>query len=53
MEVPTVTQITADDILAEEGPIAPPTEDEPSSQEAVEEEVTIVNPSVESMESRG
>lgn len=49
----TVTQITPDDILTAEGPIAPGGENDPVSDEKVEEDVVMINPSAESMESRG
>lgn len=49
----TVTQITPDDILAEEGPIAPARADGAVSEEQIEEDVAIINPSADSMDSRG
>lgn len=49
----TVTQITPDDILAEEGPIAPRVRGGTVTAEEVEQDVVTLNPSVESMESRG
>ena len=51
-EIP-VTQITPDDILAEGGPITPATEDGPPTQRQIEQDVVTVNPSADSMESRG
>lgn len=49
----TVTQITPDDILAEEGPIAPRVRGGAVTAEEIEQDVVTINPSVESMESRG
>lgn len=49
----TSTQLTPDDILAEEGPVAPAREDGTVTAEQLEEDVVTVNPSVDSMESRG
>ena len=49
----TVTQITPDDILADGGPIAPAKGDETPTERQLEEDVVTVNPSVDSMESRG
>lgn len=49
----TVIQITPDDILAEEGPIAPRVRGGAVTAEEVEQDVVTLNPSVESMESRG
>lgn len=49
----TVTQITPDDILTAEGPIALGGKNDPVSDEKVEEDVVMINPSAESMESRG
>lgn len=49
----TVTQITPDDILADGGPIASAKGDETPSERQLEEDVVTVNPSVDSMESRG
>lgn len=51
--VTTLTQITPDDILAEQGPIAPTGENDPVSEEKVEQDVAETNPSPESMDSRG
>lgn len=51
-EIP-VTQITPDDILAEGGPITPATEDGSPTQRQIEQDVVTVNPSADSMESRG
>lgn len=47
------TQLTPDDILAEEGPVAPAGEDGGISAEQLEQDVVSINPSVDSMESRG
>lgn len=49
----TVTQITPDDILADGGPIAPATDDGTPTERQLEEDVVTVNPSIDSMESRG
>lgn len=49
----TVTQITPDDILAEEGPIEPRVSDGAVTAEEVEQDVATLNPSIDSMESRG
>lgn len=51
-EIP-VTQITPDDILAEGGPITPAPEDGSPTQRQIEQDVVTVNPSADSMESRG
>ena len=51
-EIP-VTQITPDDILADGGPIPPATEDGTPTQRQIEQDVVTVNPSADSMESRG
>ena len=51
-EIP-VTQITPDDILADGGPITPATEDGTPTQRQIEQDVVSVNPSADSMESRG
>ena len=48
-----VTQITPDDILAEGGPITPAPEDGSPTQRQIERDVVTVNPSADSMESRG
>ena len=48
-----VTQITPDDILAEGGPITPAPEDGSPTQRQIEQDVVTVNPSADSMESRG
>lgn len=49
----TVTQITPDDILADGGPITPATGDGTPTERQLEEDVVTVNPSIDSMESRG
>lgn len=49
----TVTQITPDDILAEEGPIAPCISGGVVTAEEVKQDVVTINPSIDSMESRG
>lgn len=51
-EIP-VTQITPDDILADGSPITPATEDGTPTQRQIEQDVVSVNPSADSMESRG
>ena len=48
-----VTQITPDDIPAEGGPITPAPEDGSPTQRQIEQDVVTVNPSADSMESRG
>lgn len=49
----TVTQITPDDILANGGPITPETGDGTPTERQLEQDVVMVNPSVDSMDSRG
>lgn len=49
----TVTQITPDDILASGGPITPETGDGSPTERQLEQDVVTVNPSVDSMDSRG
>lgn len=49
----TVTQITPDDILAAGGPIAAAADDGTPSERQLEQDVVTVNPSADSMESRG
>lgn len=49
----TVTQITPDDILADGGPIISANGDGSPTERQLEEDVVTVNPSVESMDSRG
>lgn len=49
----TVTQLTPDDVLFAEGPIPPAAADGTPSREALEQDVVAVNPSLDSMESRG
>lgn len=51
--IETVTQITPDDILAEEGPIAPCVSGGVVTAKEVEQDVVTINPSIDSMESRG
>lgn len=53
MQVPTVTQISPDDELLAGGPITPADEDGTPTQRQVEQDVITVNPSIDSMESRG
>lgn len=53
MQVPTVTQITPDDELLAGGAITPADEDGTPTQRQVEQDVITVNPSIDSMESRG
>lgn len=52
-EIRTVTQITPDDIIADQGPVEPEPKENPVPEEKVEEDVVTINPSVESMENRG
>lgn len=49
----TVTQITPDDVLTDGGPITPVTGDGTPTERQLEQDVVMVNPSVDSMESRG
>lgn len=49
----TVTQITPDDILTHGGPITPENRDGSPSERQLEQDVVTVNPSVDSMDSRG
>lgn len=49
----TVTQITPDDVLANGGPIEPAEADGTPAERQVEQDVVTVNPSLDSMESRG
>lgn len=49
----TVTQVTPDDILNDGGPITPATGDGTPTERQLEQDVVTVNPSVDSMESRG
>lgn len=49
----TVTQLTPDDVLIAEGPVPPAAPDGTPSREALEQDVVTVNPSLDSMESRG
>ena len=51
--VNTVTQDNPDDVLAEQGPMTPHGKDTPPTQRQIEQEVMTVNPSADSMESRG
>ena len=48
-----VTQVTPDDILNDGGPITPATGDGTPTERQLEQDVVTVNPSVDSMESRG
>lgn len=52
-ELDTFTQTTADELLAEQGPIEPTGKDDPVPAEKVSEDVIETNPAPESMESRG
>lgn len=49
----TATQRTPDDALADEGPIRPVERDGTPTSEQMEQDVMTVNPSLDSMESRG
>ena len=49
----TVTQVTPDDILNDGGPITPAIGDGTPTERQLELDVVMVNPSVDSMESRG
>lgn len=49
----TVTQVSPDDILANGGPITPSTADGTPSERQLEQDVITVNPSIDSMDSRG
>lgn len=49
----TVTQITPDDELADGGAIEPAGDDGTPSRRQLEQDVITVNPSLDSMESRG
>ena len=49
----TVTQVTPDDILNDGGPITPATGDGTPTERLLEQDVEMVNPSDDSMESRG
>ena len=49
----TVTQIPPDDVLTDGGPITPATGDGTPTERQLEQDVVMVNPSVDSMESRG
>lgn len=49
----TVTQVSPDDILASGGPITPATADGAPSERQLEQDVITVNPSIDSMDSRG
>ena len=49
----TVTQVTPDDILNDGGPITPAIGDGTPTERQLEQDVVTVNPSVDSMESRG
>ena len=51
-EIP-VMQVTPDDILNDGGPITPATGDGTPTERQLEQDVVMVNPSVDSMESRG
>lgn len=47
------TQRTPDDVLADRGPICPAEDDGTPTPEQMEQDVVTVNPSLDSMESRG
>ena len=49
----TVTQVTPDDILNDGGPITPAIGDGTPTERQLEQDVVMVNPSDDSMESRG
>lgn len=49
----TATQRTPDDVLSDRGPICPTEDDGTPTPEQMEQDVTTVNPSLDSMESRG
>ena len=49
----TVTQVTPDDSLNDGGPITPAIGDGTPTERQLEQDVVMVNPSVDSMESRG
>lgn len=49
----TVTQLTPDDVLADDGAMAATHGDEAPTEREMEQDVMTINPSVESMESRG
>ena len=49
----TVTHVTPDDILNDGGPITPAIGDGTPTERQLEQDVVMVNPSVDSMESRG
>lgn len=51
--VNTVTQINPDDVMADNGPMAPQDRNAPPTQRQMEQDVMSVNPSTDSMESRG
>jgi len=53
MQTPVVTQNTADDTPAGNGPIIPSGCGETPTRRELEQDVMMTNPSVESMESRG
>lgn len=48
-----VTQLSPDDVLADEGPMTPHDADGQPTMRQIEQEAIMVNPSAESMESRG
>ncbi|MDE6139843.1 MAG: hypothetical protein K2F95_02700 [Alistipes sp.] len=48
-----VTQLSPDDVLADEGPMTPHDEHEQPTMRQIEQETITVNPSADSMESRG
>ncbi len=48
-----VTQLSPDDVLADGGPMIPHDANEQPTMRQIEQETITVNPSAESMESRG
>lgn len=53
MQVPVVTQNMPDDTFDEGGPMVATHGDKPPTRRELEQDVTMTNPSVESMEGRG
>lgn len=53
LRVSVITQNMPDDTFADEGAMDPDATDEESLRRELEQDVTKINPSVESMESRG
>lgn len=48
-----VTQLSPDDVLADEGPMTPHDSSEQPTMRQIEQDTITVNPSADSMESRG